>query len=142
MVSDGKIPKPIELAVEIFLKIKSEVKDESIGSKLRHRAREIPELIVSMGLIPTLSYCFAKANSGEEVEPYRLYLRAILDYLCSLKFLKEDSEEALNKSVETIKNLSSISSVVTLFLNPFLIEFKRLCEATWKPERGEQYESH
>jgi len=139
MVPDDKIPKPIELVVDIFLKIKSEVEDKSIGPKLRQRAREIPELIESMGLIPALSYCFAKANSGgKEAEPYKLYIRAILEYLNSLKFLEEDLESVFNNSVETIKKLYPISSVVTPLLRPFLIEFKRLCEATWKPEKGER----
>jgi len=134
MAPNGKIPKSIELAVDVFLKIKSEVESKSIGPKLRQRAREIPELIESMGLIPALSYCFAKANSsGDEAEPYKLYLRVILDYLHSLKFLEEDPEKAFNNSVETIKKLYPISSVVTPLLRPFLIEFKRLCEATWKP---------
>ncbi|RLE67383.1 MAG: type III-B CRISPR module-associated protein Cmr5 [Thermoprotei archaeon] len=146
MASQEIIPDPIKLAVDIFLKIKEEIKKpqknkekstmeetEELGSKLRARAREIPELIESIGLVPALSFCYAKAKGeGEDAKAYMLYLKAILIYLIDeLKLLDTSIDDALENPAETLEKLYSLSHVVVPLLRPFLIEFKRLCEATW-----------
>lgn len=128
---------PVKMAMDVFLEIKREVKqNEKLGSRLRTRAREVPELIKDVGLIPALSFCYAKAKGeGEEAKAYELYLKAILSYLKNLGVLGIDVNEALDKPAETLENLYSASPIIKPLLTPFLIEFKRLCEATWKPER-------
>ncbi len=125
---------PVKQAIEIFLKIKQEVRDNSsLGSRLRARAREMPELMESIGLISTLSFCYAKKNGeGEEARSYELFLKALLLHLRELGFLNKDVEEALNKPAETLNELYPKAGTVMPFLRPFLIEFKRLCEAEWR----------
>lgn len=165
---------PVELALEIFKEIaENDVKSEKIGSKLRTRAREGPELMRTMGLIPTLSFYYAKAqdallSSNKEPEPvaYMLYLKAILLYLEKIGIIqnasqvfylqkeieelqnkKDASRDERNKQIEEKRNqikqnmlsilddLLNKSSVAKNLLDPYLIEFKRLCEATWEREK-------
>uniref|UniRef100_A0A7C1GKB9 CRISPR type III-B/RAMP module-associated protein Cmr5 n=1 Tax=Thermofilum adornatum TaxID=1365176 RepID=A0A7C1GKB9_9CREN len=165
---------PVELALEIFKEIaENDVKSEKIGSKLRTRAREGPELMRTMGLIPTLSFYYAKAQdalltSNKEPEPvaYMLYLKAILLYLEKIGIIqnasqvfylqkeieelqnkKDASKDGKNKQIEEkrnqlkrnmlsiLDNLLNKSSVAKNLLDPYLIEFKRLCEATWEREK-------
>jgi CRISPR type III-B/RAMP module-associated protein Cmr5 len=144
---------PVELAIEIFTKIREEVgEDRVLGSKLRHRAREGPELIRSMGLIPTLSFYYAKARDallGEgrsEERAYALYLKAIMSYLEKIGLVKDVShifssqsrpsdKEVHEKLISVLNELSGKSLIAARLLNPFLVEFKRLCEAVWERER-------
>lgn len=60
---------PIKEALEVFMNIKKKVIDElgdeskeEVGLKFRTRAREVPEMILELGLVPTLTYCVAKAS--------------------------------------------------------------------------------
>ncbi len=126
---------PVKIAMDIFLEIKQEInQNERLGSKLRTRAREIPELVEDIGLIPALSFCYAKANGkGEETKAYKLYLKAVLSYLKNLRII-ENVNEALDKPAETLRRLYIASPIIKPLLILFFIEFKRLCEATWKPE--------
>ncbi len=120
-------------AIEIFLEIKQEVgSNNDLGSKLRTRAREIPEFMESMGLIPALSLCYAKKRDGVEARSYELFLKAVLRYLKELGFLSKDVDKALNEPAETLNELYPKATTAIPFLRPFLIEFKRLCEAEWK----------
>lgn len=165
----GGIFDPIRLAIELFLETKKEALEEArsmvaketkgektirkeeieerarkrvereLGPKLRTRAREMPELVESIGLVPALSFYYAKAkDKREESIAYRLYLRAILRYLTEgLGVLDLSIDDALNSPAETLEKLYPLSSVAASLLRPFLVEFKRLCEASWKAERGE-----
>lgn len=144
---------PVELAIEIFAKVREEVgEDRVLGSKLRHRAREGPELIRSMGLIPTLSFYCAKAREalmgggGGEERAYALYLMAIMSYLEKIGLVKDVSsifgsqsrpsdKEVHGKLISVLNELTGKSLIAARLLNPFLIEFKRLCEAVWERER-------
>jgi CRISPR type III-B/RAMP module-associated protein Cmr5 len=144
---------PVGLAIEIFTKIREEVgENRELGSKLRHRAREGPELIRSMGLIPTLSFYYAKARDallgggGSEERAYALYLKAIMSYLEKIGLAKNVSsifssqsrpsdKEVHDKLISVLNELSGKSLIAARLLNPFLVEFKRLCEAVWERER-------
>ena len=144
---------PVGLAIEIFTKIREEVgEDRVLGSKLRHRAREGPELIRSMGLIPTLSFYYAKAREAlvgggdKEERAYALYLMAIMSYLEKIGLVKDVShvfssqsrpsdKEVHEKLISVLDELAGKSLIAARLLNPFLIEFKRLCEAVWERER-------
>lgn len=145
---------PVNLAISMFTQIRNEIgEDETLGSKLRHRAREGPELIKSLGLIPTLSFYYAKARDAmvgkgdKESKAYALYLEAVLLYLEEVKIVKgirdifsqkpaEGSEKEIHeKMVNTLKDISGKSYIAAKLLKPFLIEFKRLCEAVWERER-------
>jgi CRISPR type III-B/RAMP module-associated protein Cmr5 len=154
---------PVGLAIEIFTKIREEVgENRELGSKLRHRAREGPELIRSMGLIPTLSFYYAKARKAlveggdreereeertkAEEKAYALYLMAIMLYLEKIGLVKDVSsifssqsrpsdKEVHRRLINVLDELSGKSLIAARLLNPFLIEFKRLCEAVWERER-------
>jgi CRISPR type III-B/RAMP module-associated protein Cmr5 len=156
---------PIREAIQIFLNLKARIIDrlgdnklsETIGSKLRTRSREIPEMILDLGLVPTLSFCLAKAginnvrrvihameregdksiNIDDTVKyAYALYTYAILKYLTLIT--GDQVEELLEKDkvITFLKKLIETNAQVPLYnmLQPYLIQFKRVCEATYRPE--------
>ncbi len=130
---------PIKEAIQVFMNIKEKVidkfedkeKSEEIGSKLRARAREIPEMMLELGLVPTLSYCLAKANidnikkvitiierdtSIEELKDakseelaYALYTYALLKYLAiimgNVKGIELKMEELAEKSEKEVSDI-------------------------------------
>lgn len=162
---------PVEHAVIIFTELRKHV-DDKVGSKIRTRAREGLELIRASGLVPTLSFYYAKARDAltgvndEESMAYMLYLKTILLYLESIGLIKgarkvfelqeelreltqkerqggdvkeEEKEKVRALLVENFINILNEvlqkSYIASNMLEPFLIEFKRLCEATWERER-------
>jgi len=173
--------KHIEEAIRIFLNIKARLDEANIDeksktevkSKLRSRAREIPEMIVELGFIPTLSFCLAKsgidnlrmvidwieygkAERFSEYKPeelsYALYVYVILKYLSNhMSTLKLDQGEVnldlemLGKGKRTTdvlyRYLEALAYgvnalVASKLLQPYLLQFKRLCEAEFPSERG------
>ena len=127
---------PVKHAIDIFLQIKGEVGgDEELGSDVRARAREVPELMESCGLIPALSFCYAKAKEEGRGRSYKLYLKAVLTYLKEIGLMESDVDDALNNPAETLNELYSKAFIALPLLRPFLVEFKRLCEATWESKR-------
>lgn len=197
--------KPVEEGINIFLKIngvldtfEKKVKEsknlDQLKSKIRSRAREVPEMIAELGLVPTLSFCLAKSekegfrdiitllerNDEEAVEQvlnkiingkdkekdkdldkldkyaYAIYtyvlLKFLSNYLGSLKY-REDSQERevkldlanLDKNEnawnDLYKYLEALMQgggniLATRLLQPYLLQFKSLCEAEFKPEGG------
>lgn len=193
--------KPVEEAINIFLKIKGaldtlETKVEEpkkldqlkqyldkLKSKIRARAREVPEMIVELGLVPTLSFCLAKSEKeglgeiiallekndgkamwqilnkiigGKDLDKYAyaiytyVLLKFLSNYLGSLKY-REDSQERdvkldlanldKNESAwnDLYKYLEALMQgggniLATRLLQPYLLQFKRLCEAEFKSE--------
>ncbi len=184
-------------AIEVFLEIKrklDQIRDEvikakienkdkerllknivDIESKLRSRSREIPEMMVDLGLVPTLSFCLAKAGidnlmlvfrlmSGcstdfdelKNIKPeefsYALYTYIILRYLSKIitvqleiegleKLSRESkTKEFADKLYEYLNNLARGSIAVATYklLQPYLIQFKRLCEAAFRLESGRE----
>ncbi len=167
---------PVREAIEVFLEIKrkldeaklSEGMRDKIKSKLRTRAREIPGMIIDTGLVPTLSFCLAKAgidklrlvlklmggymdsNKLENIKPeeisYALYTYVVMKYLDRIKSIKpgirefmksiDEDREFSNKLYEYLKTLmqSNIALTASKLLQPYFIQFKRLCEAEFKPE--------
>lgn len=136
---------PVLAAITIFKDVRKEIEElektnkkrrDEIGSKLRARARDVPELIEELGLVPALSFLYSKRADYD----YRLMLKAILLYLQKTGVLssrydvnamiEEGRAEDLNM-VDFLVNLRNKSSAIVPLLRPFLVEFKRLCEATW-----------
>jgi CRISPR type III-B/RAMP module-associated protein Cmr5 len=120
-------------------------------------------MILEQGLVPTLSFCLAKAGienikkvvevmkrdkstdefKVKEVEKeklaYALYTYAILKYLTLINGKSiEDIVENSDKLFDYLKELIVVDTRTPLYrmLQPYLLQFKRLCEATFKPERG------
>ncbi len=125
---------PLGEAIRIFMEIKQEVgPNEELGSELRTRARQIPELIEELGLIPALSFCFAKAKENKS---YELYVKAMLRYLKDLQVITKDPNDAFSNPDGILNEIHPKSTIIVQLLRPFLIEFKRLCEATWRARSG------
>jgi len=163
-------------AIEVFMNIKKAIdkledkKRRNVGSKLRTRAREAPEMMAELGLVPTLSYYLAKADvenlrkviimmtkqapSTEELEnikdeelAYTLYTYAVLNYMSTVagrvggielrmeKLAEMDEKRLIDTLLNYLKVLIN-STEVALYelLQPYLLQFKRLCEAIYKPE--------
>ena len=167
---------PTREAIQVFINIKERVIDklgneeEKVGSKLRRRAREIPEMMLELGLIPTLSYCVSKAEISNVIKvtnvivrggslnaikdpekiAYALYAYALLKYLTIIvsrvntvefkieDLVEGDEKKVQNKLIGYLKALVKISTTAPLYrmLQPYVLQFKRLCEATFKSERG------
>ncbi len=168
-------------AIRVFMDVKEKVIDKlntgkisEVGSKLRTRAREVPEMILELGLVPTLSYCLSKAGvnnilkvikvmkgDSEQLEDiknveseklaYALYTYVLLHYLSltmgkvsNVELRIEDlvNENDVNRASNMITRYmealmeSSAKSLIHRLLQPYLLQFKRLCEATFEPERG------
>ncbi len=177
------IADPIREAIRVFMDVKENVIDKlntskinEVGSKLRTRAREVPEMILELGLVPTLSYCLSKAsvnnilkiikvikNSSESEQlkdiknveseklAYALYTYVLLNYLSltmgkvgNVELRKEDLvnendvDRASNMIIRYMEALmeSSAKSLIYGLLQSYLLQFKRLCEATFEPEKG------
>jgi len=168
---------PVKGAIEVFLEIKKkldELKRDDVESKLRARAREIPGMITDIGLIPTLSFCLAKAGvhnlalvfrwmsddskrsynqNVSTIKPeelsYALFVYTTLKYLGRIKGLqfniedlkrlsrKDKNEEFISKLYEYLNILTQDNKAIiaSKLLQQYLIQFKRLCEASFKPER-------
>ncbi len=168
---------PIKDAITVFLEVKKVIdklddkkKSEEVGSKLRARAREIPEMILELGLVPTLSFCIAKAevgniikaarvivgrdqlnkveNIGSDELAYAIYTYILLKYLTSIvgkvnevefrinDLIEKDEEEIQSTLIEYLKALIITSSTPLYgMLQPYLLQFKRLCEATFNSGR-------
>ena len=161
---------PTEKAVTMFIEIKRRLDNlekqrandvKELKKKLRARSREVPETILELGLVPTLSFCLAKAGKeglskaivlieeGQDVldgvKPeelaYGIYTYVILTNLNEALNIKLNSREVKNgktRSVyEYLNNLlrEDRSIVASMLLQPYLAQFKRLCEAEFPPER-------
>jgi len=178
----SRVINPVEEALHVFIDIKEKIidklKDEKLGSKLRSRAREIPEMILELGLVPTISYCLAKAGvdnvikvvrvirkdsresiselerSDQEELAYALYTYFLLNYLSIVakkinnveidldglagkNNIEEKVKEIDNKLIRYLEELmkSTIKTLAHELLYPYMLQFKRLCEAVYKSER-------
>jgi len=176
----SKAINPVEEALHVFIDIKEKIIDrfnknnsERIGSKLRSRAREIPEMILELGLVPTITYCLAKAGidkvikvigvirkdskeliseldkSDQEELAYALYTYVLFNYLSIVakkinnveidldKFAERKDEEVSNNIIKYLEELmkSNIKTSLYELLYPYMLQFKRLCEAVYKSER-------
>ncbi len=138
---------PAEKAIEYFGKIQSMI-NKDIGEVLRARARTLPGMIESVGLVPSLSFCYGKAtnktfekvkkawecwpNSKIEVKKeeggYAIYLLLSLLYLKDLGII---SNEEIKEPIKVFKKILTKESITARLLMPYLIEVKRLVEAVY-----------
>ncbi|MEM3383861.1 MAG: type III-B CRISPR module-associated protein Cmr5 [Nitrososphaerales archaeon] len=127
-----------------------EKKEESkVGESFRSRCRELPSLIEDVGLIPALSFCYAKAKKDiyEEIKStmknqgkinddnyiekgYSIYFYFVLKRLKDLKLI-ENLDEPI-KALEEIGNRKQ--RVVGKLLRPYIVQMKKLSEAVFKAE--------
>ena len=140
---------PINKAIEYFSKLHEKLKDKELGKAFRSRARSLPSMIESIGLVPTLSFCYGKAEADlyrsirsswlsegeikaekkEEKGGYALYLLLTLLYLRDLELI---DERMLEEPIEAFKKLSEEAlPIASKLLMPYLVEVKRLAEAVY-----------
>jgi CRISPR type III-B/RAMP module-associated protein Cmr5 len=122
-----------------------------VGGSFRSRCRELPTLIEDVGLVPALSYCYAKAgkgvydtikrmlkeggkiSDGDSTEKgYGIYLYFTLKRLKDLKLLEESHLDDPIKAFEELQK--GKQRVASKLLSPYLIQMKRLSEAIFKAE--------
>jgi len=199
---------PVAEAIKAFMRVKRVVDEigkednpklrageKEVGAKLRSRAREAPEMILGLGLVPTLSFYLAKARadlllgvitaiekskpSTEVVRKIRpdwekrpdweglasaLYIYAVLKYLSTImgkvnsvelnmeeladlgEKVSEGGEEERRSALREAQGMlatylgailsASRTAPMYELLWPYLLQFKRLCEATFESERG------
>lgn len=131
-------------------------KGGEVGKKVRARAREVLTYMLSGGMIPTLTFYLAKGEEStiklikdafegksarelEKITAERLAY-AIIFYL-SFKRLKQLGfvSSDLRNPRNCLRELIKINSVRRIYafnlLTLYLLEFKKLCEATFEPER-------
>lgn len=135
--------------------LKKHPKGESIGSKIRAKAREILTQILSGGAVSTLTFYLAKGEENtiklikdafeeksvrklETIKPEKL-AHAIIFYfsfkrLRQLKFVSSNLENPRNCLREFIEIDPFRRIYASNLLTSYLLEFKKLCEATFKLE--------
>ena len=135
---------PIDKSIEYFGKIQTLI-DEKIGRSLRARARALPGMMESVGLIPTLSFCYGKAKREtyneilkrwpnnpievkEEEGGYAIYLLLSLLYLRDLGII---DDEEMKDPIKAFKKLLTKGAIATRLLMPYVVEIKRLAEAVY-----------
>jgi len=145
-------------------KFKDSVDKDKLGVKLRTRSRNIPTLMFDTGLLPTLTFLWAKAGnetyakiynllekgashskkdaqgSKEEKAPsleelsYSLYLYGVLKFMEAKRLIKNTSDP--KNAVDELVEKGATAIVTSLrVLEPYLIELKKLCEAAYEEER-------
>ncbi|MEM3944499.1 MAG: type III-B CRISPR module-associated protein Cmr5 [Thermofilaceae archaeon] len=156
-MSARRLSDPVRAALDIFATIKGELErkaksDEEksdFGRALRARARDAPGLIEEVGLVPALSFFYSRSSYGKSDKiksdkiGYELMLKAILLYLQRIQIVSSNinldailgEERDTDAMINLLRSLLERSTVAVPILRPFLVEFKRLCEAAWS-ERG------
>ena len=128
-------------------------KGEKFESKFRTKALDIPSSIVSGGLLPTLTFYYAKSGlsyryavallegrEAEKVEPdefaYGACLYLALRRLARLGFLEDSNPSEPLTCFEKLAQMDPLKlSLLLSRLVPYLLEIKKLSEAEFKPER-------
>jgi CRISPR type III-B/RAMP module-associated protein Cmr5 len=152
LLSEDSVHAAIE-DFELLVKLlKGHPKDKDLEKKIRARAQEVLTYIWSGGLATTLTFYLAKGGEegvkmfktifeGEERLPedldleeaaYAIILYLVLKRLKWFGFIKsglEDPRGCLHELIEI--NLFERTYVLDL-LTSYLLEFKKLCEATFR----------
>lgn len=153
VVSEESVRAALEDFDKLLKTFEASQKKRELGSKVRARSREVLTNIWTGGLCPTLTFYLAKAGEenvnivkealeerkGLDIEPeksgYAIMLYFIFQRLKVLKFIEQDP----NKPRECLRALvimePSKRSYATTLLTSYLLEFKKLCEAVFEPER-------
>lgn len=122
-----------------------------VGKSFRSRCRELPSLIEDVGLVPALSFCYAKAGNDiyEEVKKalkngrkineekhmekgYGIYLYFVLKSLKEIKLIEEDHLDDPLKAFEELSK--GKQRVASRLLRPYLVQIKKLSEALFEAE--------
>ncbi|MEM1546944.1 MAG: type III-B CRISPR module-associated protein Cmr5 [Candidatus Methanomethylicia archaeon] len=125
--------------------------ESNVGGSFRARCRELPNLMESVGFIPALSFCYAKAtkkvyesikNSMESrggkindndhtKKGYGLFLYLVLNRLKNLKLIEADLTDPGSVLEELADGKEGIASKI---IRPYIIQLKNLSEAVFRVE--------
>ncbi|MEM0010392.1 MAG: type III-B CRISPR module-associated protein Cmr5 [Nitrososphaerota archaeon] len=128
-----------------------EKEESKVGESFRSRCRELPSLIEDVGLIPALSFCYAKAKKDiyEKIrnalrnaskiddanyteKGYGIYLYFVLKRLKDLKLIEEAH---LDEPVTALEEIGKGKQrVASKLLRPYIVQMKKLSEAVFKGE--------
>ena len=134
--------------------------EEKFGKSFRARARENPPLLYEVGVLPIISFMYAKTRDADEqiyttfinftkqvqITPenlkklnsveggYAAYLYLILSEIKRLISKKEINPESPLSCIEALTG-SGILAILPSLLMPYLLEIKRLAEAVLPSER-------
>lgn len=125
--------------------------DSEVGKSFRSRCRELPSLIEDVGLVPALSFCYAKAKKatyekiksilkkGDKIDDkddmekgYGIYLYFVLKRLKDLKLIAEDQLDDPIKALEELQK--GKQRVANRLLRPYIGQMKKLSEAIFRAE--------
>ena len=136
---------------ENLLTILENKEKSKVGTSFRSRCREIPSLIEDMGLVPALSFCYAKAgkdtyndmksmlrNGGKITDKnhvergYGIYFYFVLKRLKELKLI-EDTH--LDEPIKALEELGQGKErVASRLMKSYIVQLKKLSEAVFKAE--------
>jgi len=151
-----------KLVYKLFQEISklSDKSEEKFGKSFRARARESPPLLYEVGVLPVISFIYAKTRDADEqtytifinftkqvqMTPenlkklnsteggYAAYLYLILSEIKRL-VPKEDIDPSSPLSCIEALIGSGILTILPSLLMPYLLEIKRLAEAVFPSER-------
>jgi CRISPR type III-B/RAMP module-associated protein Cmr5 len=143
----------VKTALQDFEKVRRLAEEKDFGSEFRARAEEFLNYLGISGLLPTLTFYYAKTegkyneiagtlegrNIGSDVDgrqlAYGIYLYFVLKRIVTLGFL-ESAQDPLN----CFKKLSELDSfklgLIFTQIIPYCEELAKICEATFKREEG------
>ena len=139
---------------EIIYKLYRDENMVDLGKSFRSRAREFPSFLYEVGLISGLSFIYAKTDDASK-KVYKIFLNHLEGRTENLKELNSreggyaaylylllletgrlvpDKELNLKEPLSCIKTLEELNRPLIPLLMPYLLEIKRLAEATLPSE--------
>lgn len=147
----------VQKAIEKYIPILKIVEgNETYQGALRSRLRSLPQMLLDMGIMRTITFFAAKAELPNVKKALEIYEGGdfgevkkekagyALALAMILKFLKEDMNMAVPEELNANEFLNFLriqlqpkKREIGLRLFPFVVELKKLGEATLKEARGE-----
>lgn len=146
------MPSMTGVALKYFMRIRKACRGKAEWERsLRSRARNMPAVIASQGLVSAMAFLASKSNKemfsrlvkggelgnySKEEAGYTLYLYAIYSFLSGEhKFLGECSDiECLLAELEKLDSDAAAASAAGELALGFAIEFKKLADAVLEGE--------
>jgi CRISPR type III-B/RAMP module-associated protein Cmr5 len=148
------------LVYRLFQEIAKVSDRKDFGKSFRARAREMPSLLYEVGVIPALSFMYAKTNDADK-QVYRIFV----DFVRNIQITPEDSKK-LNSTeggyaaylyltlleikrlmpeknmdpstpiscIDALIGFGRVPVILPSLLMPYLLEIKRLAEAVFPSE--------
>ena len=147
----------LEYSLNIISKVEELInvkKNRKYGEDFQTRCRSLPELINDVGLLPVLTYVYAKATENvyekvvkfmeggmraEEIDNdtdkvgYALFLYAVIKWLINKGLLQCKSPEKISDELKELASASAMKiTIIMNVLRPMYIVLKHLVDAKYK----------